>query len=90
MPRFLIERQLPGAGDLTADQLQGIARKSCDVLSEMGPSIEWHHSYVLADTVYCVYDAPNEDAIRSHAHKGGFPVDRVSEITTMISPATAA
>lgn len=89
MPKFLIEREIPGAGDLTAEELQGISQKSCGVLREMGPQIQWVESYVTGDKVYCVYIAPDEAAVREHAERGGFPANRVSEIKQMIDPTTA-
>jgi hypothetical protein len=89
MPKFLIERTIPGAGALGPAELQGVAQKSCGVLRELGPAVQWLHSYVTADKVYCVYIAPDEESVREHARRGGFPADRVSRITTMIDPATA-
>ena len=89
MPKFLIEREIPGAGGLTAEELQGISQKSCGVLREMGPQIQWVESYVTGDKVYCVYIAPDEAAVREHATRGGFPANRVSEIKRMIDPTTA-
>jgi len=89
MPQYLIERNIPGAGKLTAGELQGISQKSCGVLNQMGPRIQWVHSYVTADQIYCVYRAPNEEMVREHARLGGFPADRVSEIQTTIDPTTA-
>jgi hypothetical protein len=89
MPKFLIEREIPGAGQLSSEQFTAIAKKSCDVLREMGPSIQWVQSYVTGDKVYCVYIAPNEAAVREHAQKGGFPANRVSQITSMIDPTTS-
>jgi len=89
MPKFVIERGIPGAGKMSAADLQGIARKSCGVLSEMGPRIQWLESYVTADKVYCVYIAPNEDAVREHAKRGGFPADRISEVKRVIDPTAA-
>lgn len=89
MPKFLIEREIPGAGDLTTEELQGISQKSCGVLREMGPQIQWVESYVTGDKVYCVYIAPDEAAVREHAERGGFPANRVSEIKQMIDPTTA-
>ena len=89
MPQYLIERNIPGAGKLTASELKGISQKSCGVLNEMGPQIQWVHSYVMADQIYCVYRAPNEEMVREHARRGGFPADRVSEIKTTIDPTTA-
>ncbi len=89
MPRYVIEREIPGAGALSAQELQGISQKSCDVLKEMGPQIQWIHSYVTDNKVYCVYIAPNEDMVREHARKGGFPANRISEIKSVIDPVTA-
>jgi len=89
MPKYLIERELPGAGKLTASQLQGISQKSCSVLNTLGPQIQWIHSYVTGDKIYCVYRAPNEEMVREHAKQGGFPANRISEITTIIDPSTA-
>jgi len=89
MPRFVIEREIPGAGKLTSDQLHGIAQKSCGVLSAMGPSIQWVESFVTDDKIYCIYIAPNEQAVREHARQGGFPANRVSVVRQVISPTTA-
>lgn len=89
MPKYVIEREIPGAGDLTSQQLQGISQTSCGVLRNMGPQIQWVHSYVTGDKVYCVYIAPNEEMIREHAAQGGFPANRISEITSIIDPTTA-
>jgi hypothetical protein len=89
MPKFLIERELPGAGKLSPTELQAISQKSCGVLRDLGPSIQWMESYVTADKIYCVYVAPNEQLVREHAAKGGFPANRVSEIKRMIDPTTA-
>ncbi len=89
MPKFLIEREIPGAGDLKPEELQAISQKSCGVLKEMGPQIQWVESYVTGDKVYCVYIAPDEAAVREHAQRGGFPANRVSEIKGMIDPTTA-
>jgi hypothetical protein len=89
MPKFLIEREIPGAGDLKPEELQAISQKSCGVLQEMGPQIQWVESYVTGDKVYCVYIAPDEAAVREHARRGGFPANRVSEIKRMIDPTTA-
>ncbi len=89
MPKYLIEREIPGAGNLSAEELQGVSQKSCSVLQQMGPQIQWVHSYVTGDKVYCVYIAPNEEMIREHAKQGGFPANRISEIRTVIDPATA-
>jgi len=88
MPQFVIERTLPGAGSLDADQLRGVAQKSNGVLKELGPSIVWEHSYVTGDKIYCVYTAPNAEMIREHAKRGGFPADSVQEVKTVINPAT--
>lgn len=89
MPKFLIEREIPGAGSLTPEQLQGISQTSCGVLSKMGPQIQWVESFVTPDKIYCVYIAPNEEMVREHAAQGGFPANRVSEIKTIIDPTTA-
>lgn len=89
MPQYLIERDIPGAGNLTSAELNAISRKSCDVLNEMGPQIQWVQSYVTGDQIHCIYRAPNEDLIREHARKGGFPANRVLEIKTIIDPSTA-
>jgi len=89
MPKYVIEREIKGAGDLSPDQLQAISQTSCGVLQKMGPAIQWLHSYVTGDKVYCVYIAPNEDMIREHAKQGGFPADRVSEVKSIIDPTTA-
>jgi hypothetical protein len=89
MPRYVIEREIPGAGKLTAAELQGISQKSCGVLQGMGPKIQWVESYVTDDKVYCVYIAPNEAAVREHAQKGGFPANKVSQVRNVISPTTA-
>lgn len=89
MPKFIIERELPGAGSLSADQLQGISQKSCGVLSEMGPQIQWLQSYVTQDKIYCVYIAPNEEMVREHAKRGGFPANSVARISTVIDPTTS-
>jgi hypothetical protein len=89
MPKFLIEREIPGAGDLKPEELQAISQKSCGVLREMGPQIQWVESFVTGDKVYCVYIAPDEAAVREHAQRGGFPANRVSEIKGMIDPTTA-
>lgn len=89
MPKFVIEREIPGAGKLTPLELQTISQKSCGVLREMGPQIQWVQSYVTEDKVYCVYVAPSEDAIRRHAQKGGFPANRIARVHTVIDPTTA-
>ncbi len=89
MPKYVIEREIPGCGDWSADQLKAVSQTSCGVLSEMGPQINWIESYVTGDTIYCVYIAPNEAMIREHAQKGGFPANRVSQVKTMIDRTTA-
>ena len=89
MPKYVIERELPGAGKLTPQELQGVSQKSCGVLRNLGPSIQWVHSYVTADKIYCIYNAPNEKMIREHASQGGFPANRISEVTSIIDPTTA-
>ena len=89
MPKYLIEREIPGAGNLSPEDLQGISQKSCSVLSNLGPSVQWVESYVTDDKVYCVYLAPDEATVREHAAQGGFPANRVSRITAVIDPATA-
>jgi len=88
MPQYVIERTLPGAGSLSPEQLKGVAQKSNSVLKELGPQIEWLHSYVTGDKIYCVYNAPNAELIREHAARGGFPADSVSEVAATISPKT--
>ncbi|TNE78033.1 MAG: DUF4242 domain-containing protein [Gammaproteobacteria bacterium] len=89
MPKYVIERDIPGAGQLSADDLQAISQKSCGVLQGMGPQIQWVQSYVTDDKVYCIYVAPNEEAVLEHARQGGFPADKVSEVRTIIDPTTA-
>ena len=89
MPKFVIERELPGAGKLSAGDLKGISQKSCDVLRKMGPSIQWIESYVTDDKIYCVYIAPDAALIKEHAKQGGFPANRVSQVRTVIDPTTA-
>lgn len=89
MPKFIIERNIPGAGKLSAPELKGIAQKSCAVLNDLGPKIQWLESYVTGDKVYCVYIAPSEGLVREHARQGGFPADSVSEVHTIIDPVTA-
>ena len=89
MPRYVIERALPGAGRLTADELGAVARKSNEVLARLGSAIEWHESYVADDRIFCLYTAPSPELIREHARQGGFPADRISEIRAVISPRTA-
>lgn len=89
MPKYLIEREIPGADQLTAEELRGVSQKSCSVLKQLGPDIQWVQSYVTGDKVYCVYIAPDEELIRQHAAEGGFPANRISEISAVIDPATA-
>ena len=89
MPKYVIERNLPGAGQFSADQLQAISQKSCGVLRGLGPQIQWLQSYVTDDKVYCVYIAPDEETVRRHAAEGGFPADRISRVVTVIDPTTA-
>lgn len=89
MPKYVIEREIPGAGKLTAADLKGISQTSCGVLAEMGTDIQWVHSYVVDDKIYCVYNAANEDLIREHAVKGGFPANLVSRVSAIIDPTTS-
>jgi hypothetical protein len=89
MPKYVIEREIPGAGNLTPEQLKGISQTSCGVLAEMGPQINWVHSYVTGDKIYCIYIAPNEQMVREHAMKGGFPANSVSEVKAIIDPTTS-
>ncbi len=89
MPKYVIEREIPDAGKLSAQELQAISQKSCGVLNQMGPQIQWVQSYVTDDKIYCVYIAPNEEMVREHAQQGGFPANRVSEVKTIIDPTTA-
>lgn len=89
MPKYVIERELPGAGQLTPQQLQAISQKSCGVLRNLGPEIQWVHSYVTQDKIYCIYNAPNERLIREHASQGGFPANRISEVKSIIDPTTS-
>lgn len=89
MPKYLIEREIPGAGNLSAEELQGISQKSCSVLQGMGPQIQWLQSYVTDDKIYCVYIAPDEASVREHAAQGGFPANSVSQIASTIDPTTA-
>jgi hypothetical protein len=89
MPKYLIEREIPGAGKLSPAELQAVSQKSCGVLNRLGPQIQWVQSYVTDDKVYCVYIAPNEELVRQHAEQGGFPANRIAEIRTVIDPATA-
>lgn len=89
MPKYVIERELAGAGQLTQDQLKSISVTSCNVISEMGPKIQWIHSYITGDKIYCVYIAENEEMVVSHAKQGGFPVTAVNAVVTVIDPTTA-
>ena len=89
MPKFVIERELPGAGKLSAQELHAIAQKSCGVLNAMGPQIQWVQSYVTDDKIYCVYVAPDEKAVREHARQGGFPANSVARVRAVIDPTTA-
>lgn len=89
MPKFVIEREMPEAGALTSQDLQQISQKSCKVISELGSQVQWLHSYVTGDKIYCVYISPDEELVREHARLGGFPADRVSRVTSIIDPTTA-
>jgi len=89
MPKFVIEREIPGAGKLSPKELQAISQKSCSVLQKLGPQIQWVHSYVTGDKIYCVYIAPDEKMVREHAQQGGFPANRISRVTTIIDPVTS-
>jgi len=89
MPRFVIEREIPEAGKLSPEQLQAISQTSCGVLRELGPQIQWLHSYVTDDKIYCIYIAPDEETVRQHAQQGGFPANRVSQVRSIIDPTTA-
>ena len=89
MPKYVIEREIPGAGNMTAEQLKAVSQTSCGVLSKMGPQIQWVQSYVTTDKIYCVYNAPNEEMVREHAKQGGFPANSVSKVSTIIDPTTA-
>lgn len=89
MPKYVIEREIPGAGNLSAADLKAISQKSCGVLAKMGPSIQWVHSYVTGDKIYCVYNAPNEAAVMEHAKQGGFPANSVARVVTIIDPTTS-
>ena len=88
MPQFVIEREMPGVGALAAEDLKGASQTSCKVLHELGPEIQWVHSYVTDDKIYCIYRAPNEDIIREHAERGGFPANTVSQVRSVIDPTT--
>jgi hypothetical protein len=89
MPKFLIEREVPGAGQLSRDELMAIAQRSCGVLEQLGPQVQWVQSFVTGDKITCVYIAPNEAAVREHARLGGFPADRVGQITSILDPTSA-
>jgi len=89
MPKYVIEREIPGAGKLSPEQLKAISQTSCGVLSKMGPEIQWVHSYVTDDKIYCIYNAANEEMVREHAKQGGFPANSVSQVSTIIDPVTA-
>jgi hypothetical protein len=89
MPKFVIEREIPNAGTLSSDQLKSISQTSCGVLRELGPQIQWIQSYVTDNKIYCIYIAPNEDTVRKHAEMGGFPVNSISQVRTMVDPTTA-
>jgi len=89
MPKYVIERDIPGAGMIPPAELKAISQKSCSVLGKMGPQVQWVHSYVTGDRIYCIYNAPNEEAVREHARQGGFPANRVSAVTSIIDPVTA-
>ncbi len=89
MPKYVIEREIPGAGKLSPQELEGISQKSCSVLSKLGPQIQWVQSFVTGDKIYCVYIAPNEEMVREHARQGGFPANRISEVKAVIDPTTA-
>lgn len=89
MPKYVIERNIPGVGSLAPEELQAIAQKSCGVIRNMGPKVQWVESFVTADKIYCIYNADNEQTVREHAQQGGFPADRISEVTSLIDPTTA-
>lgn len=89
MPKFVIEREIPGAGKMTAADLKAVSQKSCGVLSSLGPSVQWIQSYVTADKLYCIYQATDESLVRRHAELGGFPANKISAVTTVIDPSTA-
>ena len=89
MPKYVIEREIPGAGKMSSEQLQGISEKSCGVLRSLGPQIQWITSYVTDDKIYCVYIAPNAEIVREHAKQGGFPANKVSQVRSVIDPTTA-
>ena len=89
MPRYVIEREIPGAGELSQEELHSISQKSCAVLQEMGPQVQWVQSYVTDDKIYCIYIAPDEESVRKHAEMGGFPADSVAQVRNVIDPTTA-
>ena len=89
MPQYVIEREMPGAGQLGSDDLRQASQTSCSVLKELGPEIQWVHSYITDNKIYCIYRAPNEQMIREHAQRGGFPCNKVSEVRNMMDPTTA-
>lgn len=89
MPKYVIEREIPGVGKMKADELQAVSQKSCDVLQAMGPQVQWVQSYVTGDKIYCVYNAENEELVREHARRGGFPANSVSRVMAVIDPTTA-
>ena len=89
MPKYIIERELPGAGDLGDDQIQSISQKSCQVLTELGPQIQWVESFVTDDKIYCVYNSPNKELIEKHAKQGGFPANKISRVRRVIDPTSA-
>ncbi|GAB3200165.1 hypothetical protein ABID22_003092 [Pontibacter aydingkolensis] len=89
MPKYVIEREIPGAGNLSPEELKGVSQKSCGVLSKLGPQIQWVHSYVTGEKVYCIYNAPDEEMIREHARQVGIPANSVSEVKSVIDPVTA-
>jgi len=89
MPKYVIEREIPNVGKSTAEALQAVSQTSCSVLKELGPQIQWVHSYVTDDKIYCIYIAPNEEMVREHATRGGFPANRISKVKAVIDPTTA-
>jgi hypothetical protein len=89
MPKYVIEREIPGAGNLNKEQLKAISQTSCGVLDELGPKIQWVHSYVTDNKIYCIYNAPNEEMVREHAEKGGFPANSINKVSAVIDPITA-
>lgn len=89
MPKYVIEREIPNAGGLSPAELKAVSQTSCGVLRKLGPEIQWVHSYVTKDKIYCIYNAPNEEMVREHARQGGFPANKVSEVKTIIDPTTA-